>query len=398
MWLVAYTEAVTINLSKQGLTSVPRNELADNAEVVRLSGNDIGSIEDHDFANMPSLQQLWLNSNKIAHISKLAFVNSSNVLEIDIQNNLLTSIRQLALMGLQLEKIILDNNPIFAIQADDLLGFPTLRYISARDTLLTSFPNFTHIASSLRAIILNRNNLGDIDGQLLAIPTILKIIRIGKCKLTRIPDLSGFPSNNQIEELYLNNEELGPTLRATAFENLPKVNKINLAESNLVEFPDFGSAKDTLQIIGLTRNQISVVTSTQLEGMLKLARLSLDHNLLTSFPDVRSLASLVQLDLRENKLICDAGIWWIGEHLVTGHNPNIHVEDPCEGMIEQQQSAVFSRVTGGSPPGDQLSVCVCECMVDHACVAVSVQSDHCVLVQQLPPFLASQQWWIKSMN
>ena len=52
--------------------------------------------------------------------------------------------------------------------------------------------------------------------------------------------------------------------------------------------------------------------------------------------------------------------------------------------------------TDPAAASDVLSVCLCECIQESVCVAVSVQEQQCVQQQQITTLTANQHWWIKT--
>ena len=410
MWSLVAFEATTVDLQNQNLSFVPTSAFAYVTRLIKLSNNAIHRIEDYDFANLPELQTLKIENNFIDYVSKQAFVNSTGVTNLYFSGNQLACVCDLAFPDLPLETVILDYNPINETRPEDFQGFSSLKRLSLRETSLKEYPNFTYIAHTLTSLTLNKNNFDAADDTLLATARNVNQLALLSCSLTRIPDFSKFPTHNEIWSLDLDNRGLGPTLNATNFNNLPNLKEVAIEYSKLVEFPDFGSAKNTLKVIRLKKNSISAVEVSRLQGFLVLRELYVSFNLIASFPYVDTLVgytfgSLQRLDLQKNPLACDSTTLWIGFTLAEGAIGSFLVVDPCLGLnyreVKPQQSSLFVRVSSGNiAGGDDLSVCVSQCMLEPTCAAVSFQpGTGCTLEQRQPGIStpAGQEWWLNNM-
>ena len=408
---LAFANAQTADLSLQDLTSVPKASIPNDTSLVLLSYNDINLVQAYDFANLPQLVKVKIDHNNVSFVSNLAFINSTALTILDFAYNQISCVCQLAVPNLQLIEVVLSHNPLSEMDPDDFKGFPALKYLKLQNTELSTYPNLTYIGQTLLSIYLSNNNLGTVDADLLALTPNIKFVVLSSCQLTKIPDFTKLPSNNIVRELSLNNPGLATTILSSDFDNLPMLFKVVIEYSNLVAFPDFGTAKDTVEVIYLSHNNIPTVDASLLGQMPKLRQLHLGFNLLTMVPDVRSLSiPITWLNLEENSLICESSMVWIGEALSNGDIADFMVEDPCEGQtvgpfMQPNGTSLgrnlFTRLTFGSTIDEnELHACICQCALDSLCIAVSIQAGRgCVLDQEMPTDPpADQQWWARPGN
>ena len=216
--------------------------------------------------------------------------------------------------------MFLDNNPLEQIVAEDLIGFPALQMLQIKNTNQQSYPNSTFVALTLTTLSLGQNPLGNIDPKLLATSPNLITLEVTETQLTNIPDTTQLPANNSLRVLALSKNNFGPILGASDFANLHVLYTVNIQGTDLAEFPDFGDAKASLGSLFLAGNKIAVVDPVLLQAMKKIIQIHLADNLLTTFPDIRSLVPgpVTLLDLRGNPLVCDAVTTWIGPALANG--------------------------------------------------------------------------------
>ena len=313
-------ESTTLDYSDMSLAVVPRSDIFDWTTYVDLSSDLINSVEDYDFANLPQLKTIKINKNNIGSISKLAFENSTSITQLNFQNNKVSCLCDFSHLQIPLENLFLENNPLQQIVAEDFTGFPVLRLLQIKNTNQQSYPNTTFVASTLKTLSLGKNPLGNIDPKLLATSPNLITLEVTETQLTNIPDITQLPANNNILVLTLSNNKFDPILGASDFANLHALNTVSIQDTDLAEFPDFGDAKASLGSLFLARNKITVVDPVLLQAMPKIIQIYLTDNLLTTFPDIRSLVPgpVTALNLFGNSLVCDAVTTWIGSALANG--------------------------------------------------------------------------------
>ena len=188
--------------------------------------------------------------------------------------------------------------------------------LQIKNTNQQSYPNTTFVASTLTTLSLGQNPLGNIDPQLLATSPNLSL-EVTETQLTNISDTTQLPANNNLVALTMNNNNFSPILGASDFTNLSVLYIVSMQGADLEEFPDLSDAKFSLVNLFLTQNKKSLVDPVLLQAMPKIKQIYLSYNLLTTFPDIRSLVPgpVTALNLFGNLLVCDAVTTWIGAAL-----------------------------------------------------------------------------------
>lgn len=162
-------------------------------------------------------------------------------------------------------------------------------------------PDFLARLTNLTFLDLSFNNLtGSIPGSLSELPN-LNAIHLDRNHLTGSipPSFGSFKSN---PDIYLSHNNLSGPI-PTSFKNL-NFSDIDLSRNNLVgdAFPIFGRDKTALQIVDLSRNQLSFNLS-KLEFPASLTSLDLNHNkVYGNLPEVLTALNLQYLNVSYNRL------------------------------------------------------------------------------------------------
>ncbi|XP_066283210.1 uncharacterized protein [Branchiostoma lanceolatum] len=147
----------------QGLTSVPQN-LPTGIIYLDLGNNLITTLNQSDFSQYGSLQELWLYNNEISDIQAGTFNSTPQLRELYLYQNNLTNLRSDMFTGLgNLETLWLHNNEISDIQAGTFNSTPQLRDLWLSQNKLTNIRSdmFTGLGN-LQFLYLHDNEISDI--------------------------------------------------------------------------------------------------------------------------------------------------------------------------------------------------------------------------------------------
>ncbi|XP_052088083.1 leucine-rich repeat-containing protein 4C-like [Mytilus californianus] len=111
------------------LTEVPK-DIPNEVYILSITGNNITTIKRGDFNNMPNLDRMYLNDNKIRIIEPGGFVNltSSGIL-IKLENNNLSRITTNMFRDISITSLHLNGNPITVIEKHAFVNLPLLNLI-----------------------------------------------------------------------------------------------------------------------------------------------------------------------------------------------------------------------------------------------------------------------------
>ncbi|XP_045606336.1 leucine-rich repeat-containing protein 24 [Procambarus clarkii] len=117
-----------VECRKQGLASVPAGVHPDT-QVLDLSGNNLQTLPRHAFkrAGLINLQKIYLRDCKIGQVDATAFYQLTNLVELDLSQNLLTEVPSLAFSHIQaLRDLQLRGNRLRKIRSDSFAHTPSL--------------------------------------------------------------------------------------------------------------------------------------------------------------------------------------------------------------------------------------------------------------------------------
>ena len=256
-----------LGLADNRLTSLTSSPLVGGGNcsltTLDLSRNDLSSVGPHALGSMATLVRLYLRDNALNESSvdlTRVFLNLTNLEELELSRNHLTSVAEEDFRGLTSLRILdLSHNRIRGVSfAPDTLGRVTHLNLSANQ--LTSFAAGA------------------------ALPlTSLQVLDLSDNLLHRVTELHAPPSLLSLD------------LSANALQGVPRIQQV----------PSGGS----LQTLGLALNSISRVLEGDLRGLSGLRELDLAHNTLA---DVHAAAfaplqRLQSLQLAYNRLDLSKG-------------------------------------------------------------------------------------------
>lgn len=152
----------TVECLERALITIP--ELIDpETQVLNMSGNNLQILPRETFlrVNLLNLQKVYLKSCRIGQIDDHAFRGLTNLVELDLSHNLLTSVPSSTFQDVRfLRYISLANNPIQKVEANAFRTVPSMGKIDMSNCDIKSIaPNAFEKLEMLELLKLNGNKL-----------------------------------------------------------------------------------------------------------------------------------------------------------------------------------------------------------------------------------------------
>ena len=275
----------TLHLQNNSLTSLDPNLLIGltNLQVLNLSSNSLTShqLSRETFSSLASLHTLDLSFNQLSKIVTEVFSSLTSLQFLFLQNNLIQKMDATAFANqLQLKSIDLSQNQISSI-ADKLFSqLGNLLSLKMEENLIEDLSNVTFKCANVLEMSLKGNLLT-------RVPAFIK-----NCHSIATVDLS----NNKIVEI-----------ANGSFAELDNLNQLNLSQNKLERLNNYSFASlnttSTIQLLDLSKNNLSVIDQSAFKGLDNLTVLSLNENLLDDLNGILShLATLQWLNVSSNKV------------------------------------------------------------------------------------------------
>uniref|UniRef100_A0A8B9GKQ7 Podocan n=1 Tax=Astyanax mexicanus TaxID=7994 RepID=A0A8B9GKQ7_ASTMX len=294
---------IMCNIALVQLTAAPKH-LPPALVSADFAANQLTKIFPYTFGQKPALKSVYLHNNKLtdAGLPEGMFNGSDNLEVLIMSSNFL----RLVPRGLPsaLYRLHMKNNKLEKIPAGAFENLSQLRELYLQNNLLSSDgmdnTTFSHL-TSLEYLDLSNNNLTDVPSGL---PRSLVILHLEKNSINRIPADALTPIRNLQYLLLHNNRLRARTIDRDAFRGLKRLHTLHMY-NNLLERVPRGLPRraKTLMIL---HNMISEISRDDLINLHTLTELNLSYNRLTSAKlhreAFRKLRLLETMDLSGNKL------------------------------------------------------------------------------------------------
>lgn len=279
-----------------------------------LNFNNTGLTRIGDiFANTSDIRELYLDDNKIEHISDKAFDLMEGLEVLSISGNIIP-LEELSWLRYHatLQCLIINNNKRrvkydlkYDISIKNTFGYlPNLEILSLRGDSISQFDvPLDKFTPRLRKLDLSENYIESFKF-LDNIPETMEILLLEKngcpCQVQKLPA--------NIRVLFLNGNGITELCGAhcthshsLSLKGLEWLNILNVSSNNINSI-ESDAFKDTMhvQTIDLSHNYIGSVSEHVFRGLSNLKELRMSHNLLQIVPNMGSLNSLRYLDLANN--------------------------------------------------------------------------------------------------
>jgi Leucine-rich repeat (LRR) protein len=301
--------------------------------ILRLSQNQLSYVDGSLFADLLSLQALYLDNNRIETINPTAFASLSNLHVLDLSSNRLSFIDSRIMSNLfVLKQLYLDHNKIRRMDDDSLKNCTSLQDLGLADNLLQEVPvAFQAGLSHLVTLDIGENRIGSVDnasfsglGQLYGLRVVdnrltevppgfcgsLKALRVLNMAQNRINKISAtaFISCPELRALRLDTNVL-EELPATLAPQLPSLLWLNVSENRL-RWADYHQLPQTIEWLDLSYNSLESLggPATSQERTqsstpsYSLRVLDASHNSLTSLDYTTIPPTLETLRVNHNRL------------------------------------------------------------------------------------------------
>ncbi|KAK2858804.1 hypothetical protein Q5P01_003424 [Channa striata] len=268
-----------------------------------LSHNKLQVLDSTLFSKLQHLSEIKLNHNELEVVPDLG-PYASNITMLILANNRITRISAEQLRPFHaLETLDLSNNNIVDIKAN---SFPTLPlknlFLNNNRISLLETGCFTNLSSSLQVLRLNRNRLSTIPAKIFQLPN-LQHLELSRNRVRRVEGLT-FQGLHALRSLKMQRNGLS-RLMDGAFWDLSNMEVLQLDYNNLTEVSKgwlYGLL--TLQQLHLGHNAISRIRPDAWEFCQKLSELDLSSNHLTRLEESSfvGLSLLDELHIGNNRV------------------------------------------------------------------------------------------------
>uniref|UniRef100_A0A914M054 Uncharacterized protein n=1 Tax=Meloidogyne incognita TaxID=6306 RepID=A0A914M054_MELIC len=336
-----------------------------NLETLLLDNNQINSLDDGIFNSLTKLKTLTISNNRLKKITKNVFKNLQNLESLNLQNNFIESIDDEAFSYLlslkhldisnnrigklkithlpQLEILFLSNNLFEQIEDINLQNLSNLNTLHLENNKIFKISNedfkFLKKSQKLYSLILDGNNISWID--CFAFEPIKLSLTVLSLQKNKIASFSCSSTNDPSpSNIYLDR---------SVFELLTSLKKLFLSY-NLINSINEGDLNGllSLQELNLDHNKIIKISSKSFEEVKNLKKLFLNNNLLYYLPkgvfDNLNISNLIAVDISENKWECICEQEWIGSWLSSIGQANTPsgtlgcLIGKCENIPQQQDN------------------------------------------------------------
>ncbi|GLD59139.1 leucine-rich repeat and immunoglobulin-like domain-containing nogo receptor-interacting protein 1 isoform X1 [Lates japonicus] len=331
------TELLEVNCSHGQLSTVPA-DLSQNAKLLNLTYNTIKTLVQQQFRALTQLLDLDLSDNLVVAVEVEAFLGLQSLQTLRLARNRLKIIPVGAFAGLpNLQLLDISGNEILVFLDFTFQDLPALRCIKATDNDLVfiSHQAFTGL-TSLQELHLDGCNLTAVPTEALTQLSVLRSLHFRQLGLTTLPNYS-FHHLVRLKELVIchcpsletlsGNSLFGLnltslTVRHCNLSAIPYVplhhlvylvyldlsfNPITYIHSNLLgDLP-------RLQELHLVGGSLLHIGIGAFRGLFNLKLLNASRNLLTTLEAgaFQSVDALKTLGLDNNPLVCDCRLLWV---------------------------------------------------------------------------------------
>ena len=346
---------------------------------ILILDNMLSTLPNGIFKDLLNLELLNLEENMIMNLNTGMFEGMGKLKELYIGYNMLSKVPGRIFQDLvELDSLGLDSNYITEIDADAFVGLNRLTYLSLYDNLLHSLPaTLFHDLVSLEYIYLRGNEISSLDSGMF--PHSLTVLRIGSNNirpnslqvgvfqnLTNLDTLmmkrSGqldklpvgiFAGLRNLKTILAGRNNL-TEVETGLFHGLVNLENLSLYGNQLISLPN-SIFKDLIQLrfLFLYKNQLTQIPASSFKGMGNLYFLKLSQNNLSKLDHdlFNDLMNLTILDLGENRLKTFPNI----KHLT--HLQNLQITN--NSLTSVSKSSLSSLPNNSNVFVNQHEICEC---------------------------------------
>ena len=199
----------SLTLTKYRSIEIDEPNIFNGLTFINLSHCKLEILESGTFANLNSLETLFLNNNELKKIEPDCFTGCNGLTYINLSHCKLEILESGTFANLNsLVNLFLNNNELKKIEPDCFTGCNGLTYINLSHCKLEILESGTFAnLNSLETLFLNNNELKKIEADCFTGCNGLTYINLSHCKL-EILESGTFANLNSLETLFLNNNNL----------------------------------------------------------------------------------------------------------------------------------------------------------------------------------------------
>lgn len=259
----------------------------------------------HTLAYIPQLSKLVFLNNMLRSVHAEAFVNLTQLQELEISGNPLLDNLFLGTFSKQgnLTKLLLNFNKFQTVTPGLFDSLKQLEILQMKANVISHLPTFLFLnLHKLRVLDLSQNKIEEVKRETFTGLDKLEILKLNNNHINNFTHVI-FHNISQLVELHLEWNNISQ-LDDDVFSVLTKLKVLNLRGNLLTTFSDkvFGFEASSLKELNLKDNRLTELSS--LSRLTSLTDLVLSSNQLSNLPEdiFRNATLLENLDLSDNQL------------------------------------------------------------------------------------------------
>ncbi|XP_078655998.1 uncharacterized protein LOC144902431 isoform X2 [Branchiostoma floridae x Branchiostoma belcheri] len=296
----------TVFCSNRRLKAVPKGIPPSGMQRLYLDGNNLTLVPARAFLNYTELTNLDLSNSFIKNMEEGAFMGLNNLRSLKVNNNNMTTLRGSIFQGLYLLKSLnLKTNKLVDIFPEVFQGLYNLEHLYVSENLVNvSTRPFRHLGN-LRYLEIKENSLKTLQGYSFQDLRGLYSLDVRANDLQNLEDYAFFGLNS-LRNLYLSDNNL-TTLGGEVLRPCSDLIQLDLDHNHLTFIEPFTfKTLSKLKELNLNYNNLQQVDPDVFFGLVKLETLGLINNRLTSISDkaILPMESLNSVHVAGNPWTC----------------------------------------------------------------------------------------------
>ena len=243
-----------VNCSAVGLTNIPTEKIPKHTTILELDSNNITSLENFKFANLPDLKVLNLDNNQITMVTNNIFASFKSLISLSFNGNDLTSIASNTFEGLtNLYELHIQRNKISTLKASILEKNMVLSLLDLKDNYISNIDKNAFKNKNLTQLDLSNNNIKTLPYGVFNELPMLTTLSLNQNRLESISNV--FNKLERLEVLDLSNNAI-KSIDKYAFSNAKSLRDLQLSSNNISYISyDILSSNKKLSMVNLSLNR-----------------------------------------------------------------------------------------------------------------------------------------------
>ncbi|KAK3100348.1 hypothetical protein FSP39_018535 [Pinctada imbricata] len=311
--------------------------------ILSLRSCGINNIQSMAFEGLPSLEVLDLTYNYLEEIPS-AILRLSNLKSLFVGGNSIFTIKNNSFVGMILEKLVLDYNEIYEIEANAFSGLESnLKKLEFHGNYIPNIPSSAlRRLKNLTFLKISKNNIQKIDKDAFVGMQSLQMLELDNNAI-KFDNQSFVSLSDSLDTLLLRDTRL-TYFPANELAPLRRLQTLDLSFNRIGPIMDADVSKLNLRTLILTNNNISVISPRTFKNLKQPIELDLDNNVISdvSFVMRAQPCSFSYVDLIGNPLTCDCDLEFV---LNSGIMSGIGLTGHCETIHGSQYELGSSSLT-----------------------------------------------------